>query len=315
MKKTLQTKHKEIILDTCSVTELGMFPEDALLSDESFIFRMCKQIGDEPWQIEGYSSETIGDYVLQFKGGCLGKLETVTLEGQKVQFDLPKTEEEFTHYGEGIYVDSGYAVVLLGDEKILMDEEHQLIVTSEMLKHKKLEVLGEGQIIKATVLYLDGEKEEIEDLRKPTGVTFDDYKYALKLTLTDFRGADKIIKSLRDEWRDKELRDGIKKVEKFYINYLLFILGGLAIALIGSEILSTTSLILAIAIWILLDLVVISPLVFLFFIPKPVLDHVKKFSEMSEYERAVAIDELNKNERVEKLLKKYKLSGSKKYIE
>ncbi|MEG0918864.1 MAG: hypothetical protein RSA49_00675 [Anaerovoracaceae bacterium] len=315
MKKTLQTKHKEIIVDACTVTELGMFPENALLSDENFVFRMCKQVGGNPWELKGYKSETIGDYVFQFKEGFFGKLETITLAGQKVSLDLPESHEEFTHYGQGIYVDSGYAVVILGDEKILMDEDQQLIITSEILKHKNLEILGEGQIIKSTALYTVEEKAEKITENHSTKATFDDYKYGLKLTLTDFRGANKIVKSLRDEWRDKELREGIKKVDKFYINYLIFIIVGVVIALVGSEFLSTPALVGAIIIWLIISVVVISPLVYLYFIPKPVSNHVKKFSEMSEYERAVAEEEINKNEKIEKLLKKYKLSGSKKYIE
>ncbi|MBR6529308.1 MAG: hypothetical protein IKT62_04650, partial [Firmicutes bacterium] len=61
--------------------------------------------------------------------------------------------------------------------------------------------------------------------------------------------------------------------------------------------------------WILLDCLVISPLIYMPFMPKPIRKHIKDVNNLTPYEERVRAIELGTNEAVEKVLKKYKNSG------
>lgn len=61
--------------------------------------------------------------------------------------------------------------------------------------------------------------------------------------------------------------------------------------------------------WIIFDSLVVSPLIYLAIVPKPVRRHMKPVDELTPYEQKVRSGQINKNERVENIMKKYKTSG------
>ena len=67
--------------------------------------------------------------------------------------------------------------------------------------------------------------------------------------------------------------------------------------------------------WFLIDIFLISPSLYLAVVPKPVRKHIKDINNLTPYEQRVLEKQLATNERLEKLLKKYKNSGRYQYDE
>ena len=69
----------------------------------------------------------------------------------------------------------------------------------------------------------------------------------------------------------------------------------------------------AFAAWILVDCFVVSPAIYMPFMPKPVHKHIKDIHNLTPYEQKVYEENLGRNERLEKVMKKYKNSGKPMY--
>ena len=65
----------------------------------------------------------------------------------------------------------------------------------------------------------------------------------------------------------------------------------------------------AIGVWILVDCLLVSPLIYFLFMPKPVRRHMKDVNNLTPYEQKLYDEEVASNPQVEKMLKKYKNSG------
>ena len=63
------------------------------------------------------------------------------------------------------------------------------------------------------------------------------------------------------------------------------------------------------AAWILADCLIVSPLMYMAVVPKPVRKHIKDVGNLTPYEQKVRNEELGRNEIAEKVLKKYKNTG------
>ena len=72
---------------------------------------------------------------------------------------------------------------------------------------------------------------------------------------------------------------------------------------------SSGTAVLLIAAWILADCLLVSPLIYMPFMPKPVRKHIKDVNNLTPYEQRVREEELGRNEHLEKVMKKYKNSG------
>ena len=126
----------------------------------------------------------------------------------------------------------------------------------------------------------------------------------------EFRGAKYILKSLKTTWFDEALSSAIKKIEKVYITFFVGILGFVFLTSFGVLREWNEIAILGLALgWLILDCLIISPLIYLPFMPKPIRKHIKEIDKLTPYEQKVRDAELGRNERVEKMMKKYKNSG------
>ena len=62
-------------------------------------------------------------------------------------------------------------------------------------------------------------------------------------------------------------------------------------------------------IWTLIDCLIVSPIIYYMALPKPIASHIFDLEKVSEEERNMMLQRADRNERLEKLLKKYKNSG------
>ena len=144
--------------------------------------------------------------------------------------------------------------------------------------------------------------------------SFQDFKTCIFLANTQFHGAKHVFKSIKTTWYDEELSKGIRRAESLYLTTLVFMIGSLLLAFGGLSVFTEAwQWVVAVIGWVLVDMFVLSPLIYLPFMPKPVKAHIKDINNLTPYEQGVYEAELGRNERVEKLMKKYKNSAAIRY--
>lgn len=125
-----------------------------------------------------------------------------------------------------------------------------------------------------------------------------------------FKWAKYMLKSLKTTWFDQALSKAIRKIERFYIPMIVFFIGAMAIGIYAAQTFSSEAAVLiSILVWLAIDSILITPLMYMLVVPKPVRKHIKKVENLTPYEQRVREEELGSNERLEKVLKKYKNSG------
>ena len=120
---------------------------------------------------------------------------------------------------------------------------------------------------------------------------------------------------MKNQWYDEQLSSAIQKLERFYLTFIVTLIGLCFVCWIGYGRFDAVGWVLSLTGWVLLDIFVVSPLIYLAVVPKPVHKHIKDVANLTPYEQKVRQRELETNERVEKILKKYKKSGRQVYDE
>ncbi len=262
---------------------------------------------DGAWKTKSFGKIT--DYNLMVRKGSEGYLDLITPEEEnRVYTSTEETTKVLTTHA--LYCKEGYFVVSVQGESHMVKPGELFVVEGEKDETVKYSVMGEGTVIRAQIFH-DGMEGEIgPEIIPEEKASFDDFKQCIFIANTQFRGAKHIIKSLKNVWYDEALSAGIKKVEKFYLTSLVFILGvlGIGIAAVNSGLSTglTVGLILG---WILVDCLLVSPLIYMPFMPKPIKKHIKDINNLTPYEERIRNAELGINEMAEKVLKKYKNTG------
>ncbi|MBR3756022.1 MAG: HutD family protein [Firmicutes bacterium] len=261
----------------------------------------------------GYHTKSFGkitDYNLMTVKGSKGYLDVIelTAESKELEFEREEGPERFD---VTFYCRDGYGTITIGTETFMLMPGQQMVASFVNGEEVKMSVMGDGTLVRGQIFY-DYKPEEMGPTIIPREKTsFADFKTCIFLANTQFHGAKHIFKSLKTTWYDEELSKGIKKAESLYLTMVVFLLGFLVIAFSGlNHFTETWQWILAIGGWILVDTFVISPLIYLPFMPKPVKPHIKDINNLTPYEQGVYESELGRNERVEKIMKKYKNSSA-----
>ncbi|MBR0599681.1 hypothetical protein [Sinanaerobacter chloroacetimidivorans] len=109
-----------------------------------------------------------------------------------------------------------------------------------------------------------------------------DYLAALKIFVTNFRGSEYLLKSKKNYYYDEALEEGIHRVNSFYLP-LWVLLGGFALfGWIGKQLTDSLDVLSGIIfLWLILDGLIVTPVLYLYFLPRPIGEHIKKV-EMTE---------------------------------
>lgn len=237
------------------------------------------------------------DYNLMVKEESQSSLEVYELREEGQSVSLPS----FMREGEAficLYCHKGYSVIGYNDTKEYLKESEQLVIKAS--EADEVVLMGEGVVIGAYVAF--DEVEYFEDKGKKP-VSLDDIKASYFIAYTSFRGAKFISKKRRNLWYDPLLSKSIKKAEKFYITFILYFVGLFFAFYLDME--KGTGAIL----WTLLYLLVILPLSYLIFIPKPVRDHMIPISDLKGTQKKIYDEGKEKNPQAERILKKYRITG------
>lgn len=135
--------------------------------------------------------------------------------------------------------------------------------------------------------------------------TKEDFWECFKISILNFRGSKHIFKKQNEYWFDPELSSAIKKVDRVFLPLAIFVVGLVVLAVAALELAGETATIITCIVWLILNLFLISPLIYLAFCPVPVKNHIKRVCDLTPDELVLYETELKKNERLEKLLKKY----------
>lgn len=261
----------------------------------------------------GVSTKSFGtcrDYNLMVRKGSAGYLDVLELTKESA---VPEREEQggLAKSCQAFYCHSGYGVVAFGGNSLMIKEGEQLVIWHEASEQASVSVMGEGTLIRAQIFYDERilSRQEIPSAK----ASFSDFVACMKLSLTNFRGSQFFFPSLKDIWYDEDLKDGIRKIERFYLPMFLWIAGVTAFGFYGADRWEPVAVVGVLVGWTLLMMLVISPLLYLIAVPKPVNAHIKKLDALTEYEQGVRQKEQAENPMVHKIEKKYKISGRNVY--
>lgn len=129
------------------------------------------------------------------------------------------------------------------------------------------------------------------------------------LSLTDFRFGKYLYRRLQTLFFDDELAGGMEKVNRFYLPLIVATAGVVAVVGLTLGKMADSAVLLAILAWLIADILIVSPLVYLAFLPKPVWKHIRDLDSLTEEEREYYLAERGKNARIEKMMKRYNRSG------
>lgn len=263
----------------------------------------------------GLSTQSFGkaqDYNLMVQEGQVGQLRLLTLSPEAKNQELPSAflSLERPYFVRGYYCESGYLVAVMEKDTVSLHPGDQLIVFGEREQEAPLKLMGEGRTIEALVAYGQGGEKTEEDTRGFSIMpTWQDMKDATFVAYTNFRGASYFSKKRRELWYDPLMVKGIRRLERFYMPMVIFILGFLASVYGGIEISGREGVIYWVLAWLALDLWVITPSLYLWFLPLPIREHMKPLETLTPYEKELCGKELEKNPQLEKILKKYTITG------
>lgn len=256
----------------------------------------------------------ITDYNLMVRKGNEGYLDLLYPEENNQQCG-PTAESQGTGKPlavHALYCRDGYAVVNCGGETIMVQPGQQLVMHFDLEAGEmpSYGIMGEGTLIRAQI-YFDDMKGKLAAEEIPAEkATFSDFLTCIYLANVQFKMAKYIIPSLRTTWFDQALSAAINKVEKFYLTMLVFLAGAIAVCSVAAKAgLSSGMIFASLAVWLVVDCLLVSPLIYFLFMPKPVKKHIKDVNHLTEYEQRVREEELGSNPRLDKMLKKYKNSG------
>ena len=264
----------------------------------------------------GYRTRSYGkitDYNLMVRKGNEGYLDLLYPKTSAETFgptpELNQTEKPMAAHA--LYCRDGYAVVGCGGQSIMVQTGQQLVMEFNLAAGEKpaYTIMGEGTLIRAQVYY-DEMKGQLAGEEIPEEkASFDDFKACVYLANVQFKLAKYMVPSLKKYWFDEALSAKIHFVEKFYFTFAAFMVGALAACGLGAKTGNSGIVFAALAIWLVVDCLLVSPLIYLAFMPKPVRKHMKDVNNLTPYEQKLYEEELASNPMVDKMLKKYKNSG------
>lgn len=259
----------------------------------------------------GYHTKSFGqitDYNLMVAKGNKGLLDVIVCD-ESSQTPEVEVYPEYERFTQTYFCRDGYAAVTLNGDTHMLVPGQQLVVNGEKGETVEISVMGDGHLVRGQIFYNYHPEEMGPTIIPKEKATFDDYLACVFIANTQFRGAKYIFKKLKNQWMDEALSSVVHKIESFYITFIVATVGLTTICFVALNHLHGWQWAAAIIGWLLFDIFIVSPLIYFAAVPKPVRKHIKDVNNLTPYEQGVREKELNTNERMDKLLKKYKNSG------
>ena len=248
----------------------------------------------------------IKDYNLIYRKGCKGRMELVDLTE-----DAQQVESQFE--GSrclGVYCAEGYTVVSADGKTDMVKADEQMVIELEPGEEVSLSVMGQGKCILTEVAFekeevLDFSQEAAEGGEAQTGGS--DFALALKLSLGNNRwsGAMRKMKK-KGLLYSPALEKKLRFLDKYFITGLVWCIGIILCILLLPAGVSGAAVFGLVIAFSIVDVFLISPLIYLMVLPRPISAHIKSSENLTAYEQKIFEEQLNFDPQQERLKRKYR---------
>ncbi len=258
------------------------------------------------------------DYNLIMKKGSRGRMLVIDAEDEGKKIELSdRADPDIDGLGgerlsAGIFCNKGFIVLSINGQTEMIKEGQLMVVNCEPGEQLELTVMGQGQAIFTETIF---EREQVSVSEIPSAkATGEDFIMAMKL----FLGNNKWNKLMRRHRKSGSymlpaLEKKMKLLDKFMITAMVWALGvfGCLMTLkLGLEPMAVFALVIA---YTVVNLFIISPLIYMWVLPKPIRAYVKKADELNKYERKLFEEQLVRDERQDSLMHKYRDRSNEEY--
>ena len=249
----------------------------------------------------------ITDYNLMYSKGNFGRMELMTAESEAHTVRLTD-DNRFAYRSCGFYCVSGYGIVSVGGETHMVKSGQQFIADFDKDQEAAVVLMGEGKLIFTEICYNSEEIPEEEIAEESAAM--EDFAAAFKIVHGRYKWSEVLGKN-KEMWYDQALSSKLQKLERTYITLLIWIIVTLIILAAGLKFMSDAAVVAAVLGWTLLHTLLLSPLIYMAVLPKPISAHIRRVDQLSRHERDMYEKEQEENQQAGKVLKKYKNSGRK----
>lgn len=247
----------------------------------------------------------IKDYNLIYRKGCKGRMELIELTQQAQHVESSFEGSRCI----GLYSAEGYTVVTAGGAAEMVKADEQMVIELDAGEELTLSVMGEGKCILTEVAF---EKENVLDFSEtgPAEAAGDgpsDFALALKLSLGNNRWSSAMRRMKRSGvLYSPALEKKLHTLDKFFVTGIVWAVGVIICLLLLPAGVDPKVVFCLVVAFSVVDVFLISPLIYLAVLPKPIRAHIKNAAELNAYEQKVFEEQLNYDPRQEKLMHKYR---------
>ena len=251
----------------------------------------------------------IKDYNLIYRKGCRGRMELIALTEQAQHI---ASEFEGSRC-IGVYSAEGYVVVSAGGSSEMVKADEQMVIELEPDEKIGISVMGEGKCILTEVAF---EKEEVlaftpEEENAEGG---SDFALALKLSLGNNRWSSAMRQlKKRGVLYSPQMQKKLRTLDKYFVTGIIWAVGVIICLLLLPAGVSGAAVFGLVIAFSALDVFLISPLIYMFYLPRPISAHIKQADKLNAYERKLFEEQLNYDPRREKLMHKYRDRSGEEY--
>lgn len=257
------------------------------------------------------------DYNLIYRKGSNARMELIEPSGGAMPVELSEhasaapdgTGGEYASYG--IYTIDGYAVVSVNGQTEMVRADEQMVVECEPGERITLSVMGQGKCIFTEVVFekkISGfEVFETDEIAR-SGKS--DFMIALKLFFTNNRWNALIRReTMKGSFYSRDLEKKLRTLDKFFITAIIWVIGVLLCLFTYTLGVSPVGIFIILVVFTIIDLFIISPLIYLAVLPKPLSAHVKYSGDLNAVEREAFEKQAAYDPHRESLMYKYRERG------
>ncbi|MGX8773722.1 MAG: HutD/Ves family protein [Bacillota bacterium] len=250
------------------------------------------------------------DYNLIYRKGTRGRMELIELTDQGREIECAAEGCRSI----GVYSADGYAVVTVNGQTEMVREDQQMVIDLDPEDEIRLSVMGRGRCIFTEVAF---EREEVLDFSQgfapaegeetARGGGESDFMIALKLSLSNNRWSTVMNRmKKKGTLHSPAMEEKLRFLDRFFVTGIVWAAGVIICLMLLMTGMSNKAVFGIVILFTIVDILLISPLIYLAVLPKPLSAHIKKSEDLNAYEQKIFEDQINYDPRHEKLMHKYR---------
>lgn len=228
----------------------------------------------------------------------LRNAKSIILDGEEQLLEAPESAADIL-----IKCSSGYVVVSLGNDAEMLKAGDETTIEFRPESTGEIRLAGHGECLVNMGVERAGESE-IYDPEIPEGRTgMKDFRLAMKLALggNPTKASPRRSRFNETHWCMPALERKLIFLNKSFIPLIAWLLGIIGCAALMKTAISSTQVFIAMVTFSIVYVILIMPLIFLAFLPKPLTAYVKKVEDLTPEERRVFEKRASQNIQLEKM--------------